>query len=190
MNSWHLKRAARAVARGGVIAYPTEAVFGLGCDPWNGSAVCRILELKRRSITKGLIVIAADLAQLEPFVYFPSPAILDRVRSTWPGPVTWLLPARAVVPRWLRGDHKSLAVRVTAHPIAHALCVEIGALVSTSANPSGCPPARCAQEVRAYFDNALDYIVPGAVGPEKRPTEIRDAITKEILRPGAGGEGS
>jgi L-threonylcarbamoyladenylate synthase len=165
-----------------VIAYPTEAVFGLGCDPWNGAAVCRILKLKRRSMAKGLIVIAADLAQLEAFVYFPSPAIQERVCSTWPGPVTWVLPARAGVPKWLSGDYTSLAVRVTAHPIASALCAEAGALVSTSANPSGCTPARCAQEVRAYFKDALDYIVLGEVGREGRPTEIRDAITGKILR--------
>ncbi len=172
------------MARGGVIAYPTEAVFGLGCDPWNGAAVCRILRLKRRSPAKGLILVAAELAQLEPFVYFPNQAILDRVLSTWPGPVTWVLPARSGVPKWLRGDYKSLAVRVTAHPIASALCAEAGALVSTSANPSGCIPARCVQKVRAYFKNALDYIVPGEVGLEERPTEIRDGITGKILRPG------
>jgi L-threonylcarbamoyladenylate synthase len=185
LNRWHLKQAAQAVVQGGVIAYPTEAVFGLGCDPWNGEAVCRILRLKRRSMAKGLIVIAVDLAQIEPFVYFPSPVILNRVVSTWPGPVTWVLPARAGVPRWLRGNYQSLAVRVTAHPTASSLCAEIGALVSTSANPSGCIPARCVQRVRAYFNNALDYIVPGAVGRGKGPTEIRDALSSTILRPGS-----
>jgi L-threonylcarbamoyladenylate synthase len=183
LTNWPIKQAARAVARGGVIAYPTEAVFGLGCDPWNSAAIARIMQLKRRKLSKGLILIAADKAQLEPFIRFPNRAVLERVCSTWPGPVTWVLPACAGIPRGLRGDHQSLAVRVTAHPLARALCTLTGALVSTSANPSGCPPARCVQRVRSYFKNTLDYILPGELGQESSPTEIRDALTGEVLRP-------
>src|ERR671919_26694 len=104
-----------------LIAYATEAVFGLGCDPWNSAAIARIMQLKRRKLSKGLILIAADKAQLEPFIRFPNRAVLERVCSTWPGPVTWVLPACAGIPRGLRGDHQSLAVRVTA-PLARALC--------------------------------------------------------------------
>ncbi len=180
-NNWHIKQAAAVVRGGGVIAYPTEGVFGLGCDPQNEEAVHRILFLKQRSVAKGLILIAASLEQLSVFIDFPEDC-RDRVCSTWPGPVTWVLPARAGVPRWLRGDHRGVAVRVTAHPLAQALCLEAGALVSTSANRGGVLPARSANKVRAYFNDDIDYIMPGEIDLTLGPTEIRDAVSGKVLR--------
>lgn len=166
-----------------MIAYPTEAVYGLGCDPLNVSAVCRVLGLKRRLIAKGLIVIAADPRQITGLVWFPTEEIRRRVLASWPGPITWVLPARKGVPAVLRGAHSSIAVRVTAHPIARAICRKAGALVSTSANPAGCEPARSQARVRAYFGSALDYICPGAVGAQRSPTEIWDGAGGLCLRP-------
>ena len=104
MNTWHLQQACYHLTHGGVIAYPTEAVYGLGCDPWNKSAIARLLALKRRSWQKGLILIAANYAQLTPFLEPLTPTLAAKVLATWPGAVTWLLPARAQVPRWLRGQ--------------------------------------------------------------------------------------
>ncbi|MGH8615495.1 MAG: L-threonylcarbamoyladenylate synthase [Gammaproteobacteria bacterium] len=184
MNNWHIRLAARAVAQGKVIAYPTEAVFGLGCDPLNVSAVRAILALKRRRIGKGLIVIAAEPRQIAGLVWFPSQEIQRRVLASWPGPITWVLPAYRGVPAVLRGVHRSLAVRVTAHPIASAICRRAGALVSTSANPAGCEPARSPARVRSYFRDAVDYICPGDLGPQRLPSEIRDGISAACLRPG------
>lgn len=177
--------AARLLHDGAVIAYPTEAVYGLGCDPLNPDAVMRLLALKQRPISAGLILIAAEFSQVEPFLQ-PLSAILRRkVSATWPGPVTWLLPARSEVPGWLRGRHASLAVRVTAHAGTAALCREFGgALVSTSANPRGQAAARSTLQVRRYFSDRLDYLLPGRVGGRRRPSEIRDARTGEILRNG------
>ncbi len=174
-----------ALHAGGVVAYPTEAVYGLGCDPDNAAAVQRLLDLKQRPVDKGLILIAADETQLERYVDLSDAAMAARVRASWPGPVTWLLPVRAGVPAWLCGAHASLAVRVTAHPLAAALCRAFGgALVSTSANLSGQPALRDAAAVAAAFGNALDAILAGAVGGRERPSEIRDAATGEVLRPG------
>lgn len=185
INRLHLKRAAAIVRRGGVIAYPTEAVFGLGCDPGNETAVRRLLAIKQRPMTKGLILIAADLAQLEPFIEPLDIESLARVQATWPGPVTWLLPARSRVPVWLRGHHDTLAVRVTAHPLAAALCRIWGSpLVSTSANISGRPPARTALAVRRQLGRLVDYVVPGRVGGADRPTEIRDLRSGRVVRTG------
>ena len=116
--SHRLRLAAHLMHRGGVIAYPTEAVYGLGCDPWNGEAVARLLAIKRRDVSKGLILIAADAAQLAPFVEELPAARMAEIRASWPGPHTWLLPARAITPRWLTGRFDTLAVRVTAHPLA------------------------------------------------------------------------
>ncbi|MGH6635417.1 MAG: L-threonylcarbamoyladenylate synthase [Gammaproteobacteria bacterium] len=184
MNDWHIALAARAVAQGQLVAYPTEAVFGLGCDPLNVGAIRTILSLKRRRIAKGLIVIAAEPRQISELVWFPSQEIRSRILASWPGPITWVLPAHRGIPAVLRGAHRSLAVRVTAHPVASAICRRAGALVSTSANPAGCEPARSPARVRAYFGAAVDYVCPGRVGSQGLPSEIRDGISGACLRPG------
>ena len=186
MNAaWPLRRAAEAVRAGGVIAYPTEAVYGLGCDPLEQGAVQRIYELKQRDAAKGLILIASDIRQLLPFMAPLSAAVMKSLEATWPGPVTWVVPAAASLPSWLSGGRTTLAVRVTAHPIAAALCRELEmALVSTSANRSGRPPARTALAVRNQLGDDVDEIVSGAVGGLNKPTEIREALTGKVLRAG------
>ncbi|MDS4019718.1 MAG: L-threonylcarbamoyladenylate synthase [Candidatus Competibacter sp.] len=183
MNRLRLHAAARVVRTGGLIAYPTEAVYGLGCDPRDERAVRRLLALKRRPMRKGLILIAADLAQIEPFLQPLTQADRARLAATWPGPRTWLIPARPATPRWLRGRHDTLAVRVTAHPLAATLCRACGhPLVSTSANRSGRPPARTALAVRRQLGRDLDYLLPGPTGGAVKPTEIRDLRTGLVVR--------
>ncbi len=185
MNQLRLRIAARVIRAGGLIAYPTEAVYGLGCDPRNERAVIRLLALKRRSIHKGLILIAADFAQLEPYLQPLAPPDRARLEATWPGPQTWLIPARTTVPRWLRGRHDTLAVRVTAHPLAAALCRACGhPLVSTSANRGGRPPARTALAVRRQMGRSLDDLLPGPTGGAAKPTAIGDLRTGQIVRSG------
>lgn len=185
MNGPRLRAAARAVRGGGLIAYPTEAVYGLGCDPRNAGAVRRLLTLKRRSADQGLILIAASLDQLAPFLQPLAPDDQLRLDATWPGPHTWLIPARSDTPRWLRGRHETLAVRVTAHLLAAALCQACGhPLVSTSANISGRPPARTALAVRRRLGFALDYVLPGATGGADAPTRIQDLRDGRLVRDG------
>ena len=184
LNPWHLRSAVRRLRAGGVIAYATEAVYGLGCEPLDEEAVLRLLAIKKRTPDKGLILLAASCSQLLPFVEYPSAGVMKRVTGTWPGATTWLLPVRPGVPGWLTGRHQTLAVRVTAHPQAAALCELYGGpLVSTSANVSGSPPARNALGVRCGLGNAIDYILPGRVGFERRPSQIRDSITGNLVRP-------
>ncbi|GJM05415.1 MAG: threonylcarbamoyl-AMP synthase [marine bacterium B5-7] len=182
MNSSHLKQAITSLNNGGVIAYPTEAVFGLGCVPLFQDAVYRILQLKNRSVEKGLILVASSIEQLEDYVYFDSLPTLDQIRDSWPGPVTWLIPAKKKTPIWLTGSHKTLAVRVSAHPIVNALCRELGPIVSTSANPAGSKPAVTTQEVLSYFGDGLDYVIPADIKNNLSPTEIRDAQNGNIIR--------
>lgn len=183
MNTWHLKMAARAVHRGGVIAYPTEAVYGLGCDPLNPQAVHQLLALKQRPLAKGLILIGANLQQLTPYMAKLDEKSLQQLKASWPGPVTWLVPAAPGTPAWLRGEHDTLALRVTDHPLASALCLATGhALVSTSANLAGHPPARTALRVRQQFGSRLDYLLSGPTGGQTRPTTIRDLQSGRILR--------
>ena len=176
--------AARILDKGGIIAYPTEAVYGLGCLPDKRDAVCRLLQLKKRSVSKGLILVAAFPEQLEKYVCYPGASVRERLFASWPGPVTWLLPAKQEAPDWIKGSHTTIAVRVSGHPVVRALCREAGALVSTSANPEHKLPARTLRKVVEYFGHSLDYIVPGEVGGLAGPTEIRDAVSGEIIRPG------
>jgi len=183
---WHLKRAAEILRAGGIVAYPTEGVYGLGCDPDDADAVRRLLRLKRRPERKGLILIGAALEHLRPYLREPEPAVMERVLASWPGPVTWLMPARETTPRWLTGGSQRIAVRVTAHPLAAALCRRYGgALVSTSANVGGRPAARDALGVRRCLGGQVDFVLPGAVGGAPGPSEIRDALTERVVRPAA-----
>ncbi len=186
MSWWHLKNAARILAGGGVVAYPTEGVFGLGCDPQNAAAVLRVLAIKDRPVEKGLILIASDRAQLSGYVC-PDPVMEQRIAATWPGPVTWLLPAGPLARPWLTGGGSLLAVRVSDHPVAAALCRTFGApIVSTSANLSGRRAAKSALAVRkALRSRGLDYLVPGLTGKQSGPTEIRDGRSGVVLRSGS-----
>ena len=174
---------AEAVRRGGVIAYPTEAVFGLGCRPGDPAACERLLQLKDRDIGKGLIVITDDLSRIA-FWLNPVPeAAQQQAEATWPGPHTWLWPSRPGCPAWLTGAHNRLAVRVTAHPLVRELCVAAGtALVSTSANLSGEPPCRDAACVATQFGDRIDAILDGTCFGADAPSTIRDLITGEWIR--------
>ncbi len=183
MCSWKLKQSVRHLAQGKVIAHPTEAVYGLACDPFNEAAVTRILRLKQRPAEKGFILIAANFEQLEPLLELPDPKTLTPILNSWPGPVTWIFPTRPSAPTWLSGKHPSLAVRVTSHPLSAALSLAFGQpLVSTSANPSHRPPAKTAIQVRHYFPDDALLILPGNTSGLKTITPIYDAMTQRRLR--------
>ena len=174
-----------ALRLGGVIACPTEAVWGLGCDPFDEAAVMRLLAIKQREVGKGLLLVAADVAQLDGLVDWDAlPAgSREAVLASWPGPHTWVLPATARVPRWITGDHDGVAARVSAHPGVVALCRAFGGpLVSTSANAAGEPPARSEAELTPALRAAVDAVLPGATGGLARPTPIRDARSGTALR--------
>jgi L-threonylcarbamoyladenylate synthase len=176
-TTFQLREAVRRLRRGGIVAYPTEAVYGLGCDPLNGPAVKQLLALKGRPASKGLILVAAGLHQLRSYLALSQTEIPDEVLASWPGPHTWLLPAAPFVPWWITGGHHRIAVRVTAHPVAAELCRRFGGpLVSTSANVTDRPPARNPLQVRLRCPGS-DLILHGATGSLDNPTPIRDALT-------------
>lgn len=180
-----LTAAAGLLHAGGVLAYPTEAVFGLGCDPHDRTAFERLFALKQRPPSQGVLLIAAEFAQVERYIELAQVPgdILQQVRASWPGPYTWIFPRSAEVPAWLAGAHAGIALRVTAHEPAAALCRAFGAaLVSTSANPHGQPPARTAQTVTDYFGDALDGVLDAPLGGQRHPTVIRDALSGAIIR--------
>jgi L-threonylcarbamoyladenylate synthase len=178
-----ITKALEVLNKGGVIAYPTEAVFGLGCDPYNSVAVHRILGLKQRPFESGFILVGSQWDQLEPFVEALLPATMLRVRESWPGPITWIFPVRPEIPEWITGNRKTIAVRVSAHPVVQEICKRYGkAIISTSANIHGNAPARDARTVELIFGNKIDFILKASVGDQISPTEIRNAITGEIIR--------
>ncbi len=178
-----LNSALSCLNKGLVIAYPTEAVFGLGCDPFNLNAVQRLLSIKSRSMEKGLILVASEWSQIETLVEPIPPRSLIQIQSNWPGPFTWLFPASQHVPDWIKGHHNTVALRISAHPIVRELCQAFsGPLVSTSANQEGELPLRDTRSVEIMFGKQVDFIVPGKVGGQANPTIIRDAISGEIIR--------
>jgi L-threonylcarbamoyladenylate synthase len=168
--------------RGGLIAYPTESCYGLGCDPRNRNAVLRLLKLKQRPQRKGLILIAAHYRQVARFIQPLAPAEQQRMQNDGAQAVTYLMPVRPSCPRWLRGSHDTLAVRLTAHPFAKQLCRGANsALVSTSANLGGQRPAKTYAECLRLFGKKV-WVLPGRVGKRKRPSTIRAWLGDRIVR--------
>ncbi|MCH7854241.1 MAG: L-threonylcarbamoyladenylate synthase [Proteobacteria bacterium] len=183
MNSVPIRRAAWILRDGGVVAYPTEGVFGLGCLPDAADAVARILAIKKRDPTKGLILIASKVAQLQAWIDLPDADTL--LSASAEHPITWIVPPSKHLPKWIRGEHADVAVRITSHAVAAALCdAADSALVSTSANLSGHAPARNRHVLRRYFHDLVDFIVPGQCGPMTMPTEIRELASGAVLRSG------
>lgn len=201
MDKTILNQACAHLRSGDVIAYPTEAVWGFGCDPFNAGAVQRTLLMKQRPESKGLILVVADMAQIQPLLADLSPPDLAALTDTWPGPVTWLIPdPHGLFPHWIKGEHSSVAIRVSAHPVVQALCRGFGGpIVSTSANRGGEPEIRTRKELEAAFgtrssddrdgsddssglSSKVDFIVPGDLGEQSQPSEIRDLTTRKTLR--------
>lgn len=176
-----LRQAARCIRQGGVLAYPTEAVYGLGCDPMDAAAVARVLAIKQRPVHKGLILLAADIEQLAPFVDLGD-AELAKL-TPWPVATTYLVPASARVPAWITGDHAKVAVRVSHHPLASRLARLAGTpLVSTSANLSGRPALRNPLQVGRQLGPLLDFIVTGQCDISDRPSTIIDLDSGATVR--------
>lgn len=170
---------------GGLVAYPTEAVYGLGCDPLNPDAVERLLQLKQRPWQKGLILIAASIEQLSFFIQPIAAEYQSKLDFSWPGPYTWLIPASDNCPGWIRGTHHTVAVRVSAHPLVQELCNTFGgAIVSTSANYAGKPPAMSPLSVLRDLGGDVDYCLHGKLGGAERPTVIRDLVSDQTVRLG------
>ncbi|WP_407331761.1 Sua5/YciO/YrdC/YwlC family protein [Enterovibrio sp. 27052020O] len=183
----NVEQCVAALARGEVIAYPTEGVFGVGCDPDSAQAVEALLLVKERDKAKGLILIAANLAQLEGYIDLDglSDNVKDDVLATWPGPVTWVMPAGKKITGWVTGQFDTVAVRVSDHPDVQALCMAYGKpITSTSANLSGKEPCRTADEVIAQLGERVPCVLNGKIGGRDKPTEIRDARSGKVLRQG------
>ena len=186
MSIWHTKQAVRTLNNGGVIAYPTEGVWGLGCDPWDRTAVMRLLKLKQRPVDKGLILVAGDISHLGDILLGLSESERSLLSQPLSVPTTWIVPDRMeIIPTWVKGLHSDVAIRVSTHFGVKSLCNHFGGmLISTSANISNQQPARTQQEVRAAFGRSINYLLPGPLGGSRKPSEIRQLKTGAVLRSG------
>lgn len=186
MSNDSIIEAANIIKQGGVVAYPTEAVWGLGCDPWNRSAVYRILEIKSRPVEKGVILIGHSEDQFAPLLDPLSREDRAKLSACWPGPHTWLIPDQNNwVPEWVKGQFDTVAVRVSAHPLVQELCRAVGhPVVSTSANRAGGDALLTLSGVEQEFSGELDAIIDGETGPQSIPSQIRDLRSGKIIRAG------
>ncbi len=182
MKPWQISKAVKVINQGGVIAYPTEAVYGLGCSANDRHAVERILWLKSRRRQKGLILVGYEIDDFRDWIDLDFVEKSAVIMDSWPGPVTWIIPARRNVPKWITGGNPGIAIRISAHPVVRNLTEKAGILVSTSANPSSREPARTSLEVQNYFGKSIDYIIPGRTDMTANPSEIRDALSGKVLR--------
>jgi len=183
-----IAEASQCLKQGEVLAYPTEAVWGLGCDPFNEQAFQQILELKHRPVEKGVILLAGHLDQVEHLLQNLTAEIRQQVTDSWSNrqiterATTWLLPANHHIPQWIKGQHPLVAVRVTTHPLCVELCNTFGGfIVSTSANPAGLTPAQSLSQAQAYFGDHLNYLA-GELGLSREPSRILNALTGEVVR--------
>ncbi len=180
-SPFQIRQAASAIRNQGVICYPTESVFGLGCDPLCYTAVDKILQLKQRPVEKGLILIASRIEQLAPFIQLSEEQQAQLLGQT--SAITWLVNKSATTPPWISGSHSKVAIRLSKHPLVRALCNQLdSAIVSTSANPSTQAAARTLLRVKQYFPDQLDYYLNGELGNTGNATPIIDMQSGNIIR--------
>lgn len=183
MSDQDLTNLSKILSLGEVIAYPTEAVWGLGCDPFNEQAVLKILSVKKRPIEKGLILVASHIDQLNGLLDHLSEEQQQLLLADQGCPATWLIPHRGKIPQWISGEHSTVAVRISTHPTVVELCDSFGGmLVSTSANPAGLEPAVTEAEARAYFGSTISHYVAGETGSSEQPSAIIDLQSGKRLR--------
>jgi L-threonylcarbamoyladenylate synthase len=181
-----LTKISSVIARGGVIAFRTDTFYGLGVDPFNRAAICRIKELKGREDRKPVLIVISDYDQLPRFIEDVSPAFDLLAKAFWPGALTLIGKARAEVPAELTAQTNSLGVRLPNDERVRDLVRACGgALTATSANPSLLAPASTAQKVEAYFGETIDLIVDDGHARSELPSTVVDATSEpKLIREG------
>ena len=185
MGAWRLKQQALAIRHGAVFAYPTDTIWGLGCLPASAAAVHRIVKIKRRPLTKGLILLSSSIDYCHDYIdadfycqHYP------QISQPAAQPTTWLIPAGRDCPDWLNGGSDRIAIRLTRLAHIGILCDTLQApLVSTSANISGRRPARNSYLIHKQFQAAVDFIIDGIACPAQQASRIIDLQSGTVLRP-------
>ncbi len=182
MNFWQLDLAVKTLQTGGIIAYPTESVFGLGCDASNLKAIERLLSIKQRSYKKGFIVLVSDIRYALPLLSPLSSVQIDKIDQTSVRATTWLINKRSDLSPLLVGEHQKLAVRVTDNPIAKKLC-ELFAkpIISTSCNLNAKSTSSHVSYIRNKMILKVDQIVSGRCSGQP-PSQIIDLDSGVVIR--------
>ncbi|MGB0941897.1 MAG: L-threonylcarbamoyladenylate synthase [Marinomonas sp.] len=174
---------AHVLQQGGIIAYPTEAVWGLGCNPHNQAAVIKLLDIKSRPMHKGMILVAGNKTHLAPWLAQLNPELQTKLTARYPSPTSWIVPDQGIAPTWVRGEHQSIALRLSPHEGVQAICQAFNAcIVSTSANPAGLDPALSLEEVMVYFRDKIDAIFDVPLGQSKQPSQIKSLLDDQVIR--------
>lgn len=177
-----IKAASCVIREGGIIAYPTETLPGLGCLASSEAAVKKLLKIKKRTADKGLILLASQFEQLEPWMAPLDPQQRQKLLLSSATPTTWLVPSAEKTNPLVQGKHDRLAVRITTHPVARELCRLTGeAIISTSANLTGEPTALHLDEISPAILDQLDLILIGSEG-NRKPSKIRDLVSDRVVR--------
>lgn len=178
-----IHHAAHQIRHGGVIAYPTDTVYGLGCNPMDLDAVAYLNALKQRDSDKGLILIANKLELFNDYIKELSSRDQQKIQQT-KSPTSWIVTAKKNVPQWLTGDHHTLAIRITRHPVINQLCNQLQhPLVSSSANPQGKKPALNALQLHKYFHNKVHAMLIANNENSSQPSSIRVLNSNLTIRP-------
>jgi len=177
-----LKKIHEILVDGGVIAYPTESVFGLGCDPSNEQAITKILEIKKRTLEMGFVLLTPNIEIVSDWVNMSNKQ-LKIFSSSSKRPTTYIVPASVAAPKWLAVKN-TLAIRLSNDPFIKNICGLLGLpIVSTSANLHGENPCKSAEEVQKIMGSQLDYIVFKQTGPFNNPSTIVDLSSGKTIRP-------
>ncbi len=171
---------------GAIIAYPTESMYGFGCDPRQYAAVQALLHLKQRAEAKGLLLVSGEFAHLAPYIALDQVSVAqwDAIWAHWPGFRTYIFPASVSAPSWITGEHSGIALRLSQHPVITQLSQAFGhPIVSTSANYTSQPPIVSLKELRDVFPGVAG-VVEGDVGEYRQASTIQDVLTGKIFRAG------
>ena len=177
-----IRHAAHVIRYGGIIAYPTDTIYGLGCDPYNADAVASINDIKQRPRNKQFILLAGHTDQVAPLVELDKDQQHKITRAS--EPTSWVIEARPSAPGWLISEQGTITIRISQQHDVQRLCQALGqAIISTSANPSGKPPARNSLELHKYFHHSVDVILASHKMLAASPSKVVRLCDNHVIRP-------
>ena len=180
-SDFSIRHAAHIIKHGGIIAYPTDTIYGLGCDPYNQHAVEQINRIKLRPANKQFILLAGNIKQIKPLILINQQQ--EKLLSQKTEPTSWVVNASTAAPAWLIDEKNTLTIRISQHKDVKKLCHALGhAIISTSANPSGKTPAKNALKLHQYFHSSVDKIILSASTQTGKASKIIRLCDNHVIR--------
>ncbi|MFV9614726.1 MAG: L-threonylcarbamoyladenylate synthase [Gammaproteobacteria bacterium] len=180
-SDFAIRHAVHIINRGGIIAYPTDTIYGLGCDPYNPDAVKKINAIKQRPLNKQFILLAANINQLRPLILIKKEQ--EKIITQNTQVTSWIVKASPTAPPWLVGDSKTLCIRISKHDEVQRLCNTLGhAIISTSANLAGKKTAKNALQLHKYFHQYVEIILIANKNPGRKASKIIRLCDNQVIR--------